>query len=160
MKRLLIIVATLAVSACGAPRDSVREFVANAGAGQHGTIPALPESPQYAHASYEGFDLRDPFAAPPKPEVTQPREPRRDPLERYSLETLRMVGTLQKGGSMIAVVRGPDGLLHQVRTGNRMGQNLGRITAITEATITLVEPVLESTEQTTREVVINLVDAT
>ena len=128
--------------------------------GLHGTIPASRSRRSTVHARYDVFELRDPFAAPRKPQVRPPDEPRRDPLEKYSLETLRMVGTVQKGGSMMALVRGPDGLVHQVRTGNRMGLNFGRITAITEARITLVELVLESTEQTTREVVINLVDAT
>jgi type IV pilus assembly protein PilP len=49
--------------------------------------------------------------------------------------------------------------VHQVQTGNRMGLNFGRITAVTETTITLVELVPEGAEQATREVVINLADA-
>jgi type IV pilus assembly protein PilP len=159
MKRIFILV-TLALSACGAPRDSVQDFVANAGAGLHGSVEAPPEPPRYESATYDAFDQRDPFVAPRKEPAPRPDVQRRDPLEAYSLETLRMVGTVRKDGTVLALVKAPDGLVHQVRAGNRMGLNFGRITAITEAAITLVELVPDATEQATREVVVNLVDAT
>lgn len=159
MKRLLILL-TLAVSACGAPRESVQDFVANAGTGLHGSVQAPPEPPRYEAATYDAFDLRDPFIAPRKEPAPRPDMQRRDPLEAYSLETLRMVGTIRKSGSVFALVRAPDGLVHQVRTGNRMGRNFGRITAVSETAITLVELAPDSADQATREVVVNLVDAT
>lgn len=157
MKQFVILV-TLALTACGSPRDSVQDFVENAGTGMHGSVLALPEPLQYAPAAYDAFELRDPFAAPRPPEPPRPGPQRRDPLERYSLETLRMIGTVQKGGATFALVRAPDGLVHQVRAGNRMGLNFGRITAITEAAITLVELVPDAAEQATREIVVNLAE--
>lgn len=158
MKRFAILI-TLAVSACGTQRDSVQDFVANAATGMRGSVPAVVESPRYEPATYDAFGLRDPFAAPRKPDAPRPGVERRDPLEAYSLETLRMIGTVQKGGTTFALVRAPDGLVHQVRADNRMGLNFGRIINITEAAIILVELVPDSTEQATREVVVNLVEA-
>ena len=157
MKRLFLLVA-LAVSGCGAPRDSVQDFVANAGTGLQGSAPPLAETPRYEPVTYEAFNLRDPFAMPRERTAPRPVVERRDPLEAHSLETLRMIGTVQKGGATFALVRAPDGLVHQVRAGNRMGLNFGRITAITEAAITLVELVPDSAEQTTREIVVNLAE--
>ncbi len=145
MKRLLILL-TLAVAACGTQRDSVQDFVTNAGAGLHGSVEAPPEPPRYEAATYDAFDLRDPFAAPRKEPAPRPDAQRRGPLEAYSLETLRMVGTVRKDGTMLALVKAPDGLVHQVRPGNRMGLNFGRITAVTETAITLVELVPEGAE--------------
>jgi type IV pilus assembly protein PilP len=159
MKRIFILV-TLALSACGAPRDSVQDFVANAGAGLHGSVEAPPEPPRYEAATYDAFDQRDPFAAPRKEPAPRPDVRRRDPLEAFSLETLRMIGTVRKDGTVMALVKAPDGAVHQVRAGNRMGFNFGRITGITETAITLVELVPDATEQATRVVVVNLVDAT
>jgi type IV pilus assembly protein PilP len=158
MKRLVILL-TLAVAACGNPRDSVQDFVANAGAGLHGSVQAPPEAPRYEAATYDAFDLRDPFVAPRKEPAPRPDVQRRDPLEAYSLETLRMVGTVRKDGAMLALVKAPDGQVHQVRAGNRMGLNFGRITAITESAIALVELVPDGAEQATREVVLNLAEA-
>jgi type IV pilus assembly protein PilP len=157
MKRLLILL-TLAVSACGAPRESVQDFVANAGAGLHGSVEAPPEPPRYEAATYDAFDQRDPFVAPRKEPAPRPDAQRRDPLEAYSLETLRMVGTVRKDGTTLALVRAPDGVVHQVRAGNRMGLNFGRITAVTETAISLVELVPDGGDQATREVAIHLAE--
>lgn len=158
MKRFVILV-TLTLAACSAPRDSVQDFVKNAGAGMQGSAPPVVESPRYVPATYDAQGLRDPFAAPRKRVAPQPEAERRDPLEAYSLETLRMIGTVRKDGTMFALVRAPDGLVHPVRAGNRMGLNFGRVTAISEAAITLVELVADGAEATTREVVVNLVEA-
>jgi len=157
MKRLLILL-TLAVSACGAPRDSVQDFVANAGAGLHGSVEAPPEPPRYEAATYDAYDQRDPFVAPRKEPAPRPGVQRRDPLEAYSLETLRMVGTVRKDGTTYALVRAPDGVVHQVRAGNRMGLNFGRITGISETAITLVELAPDDADQATREVAIRLAE--
>ena len=46
-----------------------------------------------------------------------------------------MVGTLDIGDTMYGLVQTSDGLIHRVVPGNYMGQNDGRITAITESEI-------------------------
>jgi len=57
----------------------------------------------------------------------------------YSLDTLRMVGTLRLGGRNYGLVQTKDGLVHRVLPGNHLGQNDGRITAIEEGKISLIE---------------------
>jgi len=52
---------------------------------------------------------------------------------------LRMVGTLQLGGTNFGLVQTSDGLIHRVIPGNYMGQNDGRITSIEDSEIELIE---------------------
>ena len=55
-----------------------------------------------------------------------------------------MVGTLQQKKVMHALVKSPDNNLFRVKAGNYLGQNFGRVTAITETTIMLKEIVQDS----------------
>ena len=70
-----------------------------------------------------------------RPDVSRPREF----LEQFSLDTLAMVGTLRLKGRTYGLVQTRDGLVHRVLPGNHLGQNDGRITAIAENEISLVE---------------------
>ncbi|MCP5149959.1 MAG: pilus assembly protein PilP [Ectothiorhodospiraceae bacterium] len=60
-------------------------------------------------------------------------------LESYALDSLRMLGTLEKGPENWAIVRSPDAIIHRVQVGNFMGRNHGKIIGITETGIELVE---------------------
>ena len=69
---------------------------------------------------------------------------RKEPLESYPLDVMAMVGSLDKKGAPTALLK-VDNLLYQVRVGNYIGQNYGRITKITENTIQLREIVQDAT---------------
>jgi type IV pilus assembly protein PilP len=64
---------------------------------------------------------------------------RKEELERYALDALKMVGTLVQGDTNWALVVAPGGVLHRVRVGNYVGQNNGQITRIDEGQIQLTE---------------------
>ena len=64
---------------------------------------------------------------------------RKEELESYSLDTLRMVGTLEQEGTIWGLVQTKDGTIHRVKTGNYMGLNYGRIVRISEDKIELSE---------------------
>ncbi|TLY75108.1 MAG: pilus assembly protein PilP [Gammaproteobacteria bacterium] len=68
----------------------------------------------------------------------------REFLEQFSLDTLKMVGTLRLGGHMFGLVQTKDGLVHRVTAGNHIGQAEGKITDITPAKISLIEIVPDS----------------
>src|SRR5256886_10616124 len=68
----------------------------------------------------------------------------REFLEQFSLDTLKMVGTLRLGGQMYGLVQTKDGLVHRVSAGNHLGQAEGKITDITPAKIILIEVVPDS----------------
>jgi type IV pilus assembly protein PilP len=63
----------------------------------------------------------------------------REFLEQFSLDTLRMVGTLKLGGGNFALVQTKDGLVQRVLPGNYMGQNDGKVIDVSPTKITLIE---------------------
>lgn len=107
----------------------------------------FPRLEPYQGFAYAAYSLRDPFESPSFLQETPPvrsdgLEPNLDrptePLESYSLESLEMVGVMEKNG-MWALVLAPDGVVHRVAVGNHMGTNHGRIVKIAGRSIELVE---------------------
>lgn len=68
---------------------------------------------------------------------------RKEALEGYPLDTMAMVGSLIQEGQPAALVR-VDKMLYQVRLGNYLGTNYGRVTKITETEVTLREIVQDA----------------
>ena len=63
----------------------------------------------------------------------------KEELERFELDSLRMVGTLQYGNQYWAIILDPEGTVHPLRSGNYLGRNIGKITNIFENRIELRE---------------------
>ncbi len=93
--------------------------------------------------AYSDQNLRSPFVPGGSGTASsgvRPDEHRnREFLEQFSLDTLKMVGTLNLGGSRYGLVQTKDGRVHRVVVGEHVGQNDGKITEITPAKIALVE---------------------
>lgn len=68
---------------------------------------------------------------------------RKEPLESMPLDSIKMVGSLIKAGQLVAIVK-VDNLLHQVKPGNYLGPNYGRIMKVTETEIVLREIVQDA----------------
>ena len=68
---------------------------------------------------------------------------RKEALEAFPLDTVTMVGSVFNKGQPFALVR-VDNLLYQVRVGNYLGQNYGRITKVSETELTLREIVQDA----------------
>jgi len=68
---------------------------------------------------------------------------RKEPLEAYPLDSMAMVGSVSKQGQPFALLR-VDNLLYQVKVGDYLGQNYGRITKIAETEIALREIVQDA----------------
>ena len=92
--------------------------------------------------------------------ITPELSRRKEPLEASPLDTVTMVGSLTKAGQPVALVR-VDNLIYQVRVGNYLGQNYGRITAVTEASVVLREIVQDAAgEWTERPATLQLLEET
>jgi type IV pilus assembly protein PilP len=150
MKRLPIVFIVLGLSGCGGGNmDDLRTFVAETGKDMQGKIEPLPEVKVYEPFTYNAFDLPDPFkprklssggGGGMQPDLSRPKEP----LEAFSLETLKMVGVMSQNGIVQAVIKTPDNAIYHVKKGNYMGQNFGLITQINENEVDLREIVQDS----------------
>lgn len=139
----------LVLAGCGSDgMDDLREFTLNAHKGKTAKVEPLPEIKTTDPFVYSSAKLADPFAGGNlKPMVSKPgsggprpdMNRRREPLEDYPLDALKMVGTLARGKQAWAVIQAPDGTIHRASVGNHLGQNFGTITRITEEKISLVE---------------------
>ena len=152
MKRLIVPIAIAVLAGCSSEIDELKTFVRESEKGLPRRVEPLPAVKPFEPFTYEGFDLPDPF----KPrKLTAPKgegaggglapdlNRRKEPLEAFPLEQLKMVGTLSQGKDVYALVRA-DKTLYRVKKGNYMGQNFGLITDVTETEIKLKEIVQDS----------------
>lgn len=152
MRRLIIIALSLVILGCGGnTHDDLEKFVREAGEGMRGKVEPLPEVTPYEPFPYEAFYLPEPFKprklkAPGagggglQPDLNR----RREALEVFELEKLKMVGSLQQDKVIYALIKAPDNSLHRVKVGNYMGVNYGLITNINEQEVKLTEIIEDS----------------
>lgn len=134
----------LATSACSSRDSELEEFIAATMKEPGGRVEPLPEVKPYESFTYTAQTLRSPFmpggsgsssASSVRPDIKRNREF----LEQFSLDTMRMVGTLKLGGRTYGLVQTKDGIVHRVLPGNYMGQAEGKVTDIAASKIDLVE---------------------
>jgi type IV pilus assembly protein PilP len=136
------------LSGCGSDMGDLQSYIDEVKARPGGRIEPLPEIRPAPSFVYEAGERRSPFAPdtpqrrgrndPSAVEGPDPNRPR-EFLEQFSLDTLRMVGTLRGRTGSFGLIQTADGLVHRVAIGNHMGQNFGRIASISESEIALVE---------------------
>ena len=164
MKKIKCLVVLLVISwmmtACSQNGNSDLEtFIKEAGKGLQGQIDPVPGIKPYTHFAYQAFDMPNPFM-PRKSDQPQSMmsgiQPdlnrHKEVLESYPLESLSMVGSLQRQELIFALIKSPDGTVHRVKKGNYLGQNFGRIAHISEAEVKLVEIVQGGVNEWTEQV--------
>jgi len=168
MKRIVFILFLgLLMTACSEEFQDLKDFVKESEKGPRTPVAPLPEVKPYEPFIYSAFDLPDPFkprkieavrgagASKLQPDLNR----RKEALESYPLENLRMVGTLERGKVIYALIKSPDNNLFRVTTGNYMGQNFGLVTAVSESSLKLKELVQDSIgDWTERESSLQLLD--
>jgi type IV pilus assembly protein PilP len=135
----------LFLAGCGEGFSDLRTFVKESEKTVTRKIEPLPEVKSFVPFAYDGFDLPDPFK-PRKLAIKQDNaganapdlNRRKEALEAFPLEQLKMVGTLSQNNVMQALVRA-DKTVYRVKKGNYLGQNFGLIVDITESEIKLKE---------------------
>ena len=132
------------LSGCGKGLTDLKAELADKRKRPGGRIEPLPDLKPYESFLYDSTGMRSPFqpsvqsstaAAGPRPD----RGRNREFLEGFSLDTLRMVGTLRQGGKIYGLVQTKDGLVHRVLPGNFIGQSDGKVMTITDSRITVLE---------------------
>ncbi len=154
----LMCISLFGVSAllAGCSQDAeVREWMAQAKRETKVFVPKIAEPKTFAPFAYGRKDSVDPFnpvklsAAIAKLRALSGKgikpdlERRREPLEQYPLDTVKMVGILQKPGMTYAILQ-IDKAVFQAKVGNYVGQNFGMITNITETGVDLKEIVQDA----------------
>jgi type IV pilus assembly protein PilP len=151
MKKAWFALIALMLASCGGGvNDELKDFIKTADKNAKKAIPPLPPVQAYAPISYAGFELPDPF----KPRSLTPvkvgtgingpdQNRRKEALESFSLESLKMVGTLQQQKESFGLVKA-DSTVYRVKVGNFVGQNFGRVTEITDTAINLKEKIQDA----------------
>jgi type IV pilus assembly protein PilP len=149
---LFIISASGLLLACsGEVMTDLELYVEEVKGQQTVNIEPLPEFEPYESFTYQANDLRAPFTEPTSsqpraatmqasgngisPDFNRPTEP----LEEFTLDSLRMVGTLEQHEETWALINDTEGTIHRVQPGNYAGQNHGKISRVTEYEVKLTE---------------------
>ncbi|HEV2440966.1 MAG TPA: pilus assembly protein PilP [Steroidobacteraceae bacterium] len=134
--------AVMGLAGCSSADSDLQQFIQQTKQQPGGHVDPLPEIKPYETFVYDDQTLRSPFVPSQaagfnsvRPDSKRPREF----LEQFSLDTLRMVGTIRLAGAMYGLVETKDGIVHRVTVGNYMGQNDGRIADITPSKIDVNE---------------------
>jgi type IV pilus assembly protein PilP len=145
LARLAVLAALLAglVAGCSGRDSDLDRFIDATKKEPGGRVEPLPEVKPYEAFAYTDQDLRSPFVPGGSGGMSAGLRPdskrNREFLEQFSLDTLKMVGTLNLGGNRYGLVSTKDGRVHRVVVGEHIGTNDGKITDITPSKIALVE---------------------
>jgi type IV pilus assembly protein PilP len=132
------------LTGCSSRDNELDQFISDTMKEPGGRVEPLPELKPYETYAYESANMRSPFmpggsgtgsAAGLRPDIRRNREF----LEQFSLDTLRMVGTLRLSDRTYGLIKTKDGLVHRVLPGNYLGQADGRVTEISASKISVVE---------------------
>jgi len=148
--------AAMLLAGCGdSDVREVRDWMEQVKRDTRPAVKPLPEPKDFLPYAYGARQAVDPFnpnkllgelarvAAtsnnPNQPDLQRPREQ----LETYPLDTMQMVGTMEKGGMRYALLQ-VDRSLYQVRTGQRIGQNFGVVTHVGDDAVDIREVVQDA----------------
>ena len=145
----------LVLTGCSGPEDSLHAWTEKQRREAKIGLQALPAPTRFEPNQYDVQPDPDPFdvhrltsamkleSTLVSPRLSAELNRRREPLEAYELDTMSMSGTLQRQGRAVALVN-VDRLLYQVKVGDYMGQNNGRVVKIEEGKIELRELVRDA----------------
>lgn len=159
MSRLIAISVAAALTAglagCGAEQEELQSWMDQQRREAKPNVPPLLPPKRFDPQPYEQVQAVEPFSNQKltvalKQEARQPNSlfagemnRRKEPLEAYPLDSMKMVGSVAKSGRPTALLK-VDSLLYQVKVGDYLGQNYGKVTKISETEVTLREVVQDA----------------
>ena len=144
---IVLLASCLLIGCAEQKMDDLQRFVENAHKDRKPRVEPLPRIKPHETFTYTATQLTDPFSKSNlvrnPPTQAQGNAPdlnrRKEPLEQYPLDSLRMVGTLSKDDTAWAVIRAPDGTVHRAQSGNYLGKNYGKILKVTSNKLFITE---------------------
>ncbi len=160
MKRILLVALCGILGGCvGGDHEELKQWMAENTRDLRGSVPKLPEVKPYEPVPYEVDGIVDPY----KPSKIEPdskykqlagkggafqpdfeaREIRNSLLEKYPIESLKMIGYLNVNKRPMAVIQ-VDDKVKQVKVGDYMGLDFGMVTQVSDTELQLRELIQDS----------------
>ncbi len=159
MSKLTAIAVAVALAAglsgCGGEQEELQVWMDQQRREVKPNVPPLLPPKRFDPQPYDQAQAVEPFsnqklAVALKQEARQPNSlfagemnRRKEPLEAYPLDSMSMVGSVARSGRPTALLK-VDNLLYQVKVGDYLGQNYGKVTKISETEVTLREVVQDA----------------
>jgi type IV pilus assembly protein PilP len=142
--------ALLALAGCSSKDSDLDRFISETRQQSGGAVDPLPEVKPYESFTYSAAAMRSPFMPGGSgassgdgpgggPSVRPDQRRNREFLEQFSLDTLKMVGTLRIESRTYGLVQTKDGLVHRVLPGSYLGQSDGKVIDVSASKISVVE---------------------
>jgi type IV pilus assembly protein PilP len=151
----VLVAAGLVLTGCGAEQGELSQWMDQQKREVKPNVQPLSAPKKFNPQAYAALGGVEPFSNQKltvalKQEARQPNSllaaevnRRKEPLEAYPLDSMSMVGSVVKAGHPYALLR-VDNLLYQVKAGDYLGQNYGKITKISETDVSLREIVQDA----------------
>lgn len=145
------LVVTTLLTGCSDDFSDLNRYISEVKARPKEPIKPLPEIKVIEPFMFKPEGLRDPFKPLEQPEQAEDVDSskgsgikpdttrRKEELEAFPLDGLRMVGTVDMKSSLWGLVKASDGTIYRVKVGNYMGKNYGKIIRIVSDKIELME---------------------
>ena len=147
---LLSLLLLLVLSGCKSNQDSLEDFLRQVEAKARKEVEKLVPETEFLAATYQRHAFRPPFELPKeamvqnhplvKKDCWQPNARSRiGKLEKYPLSKLRLRGVMGSGTSVSGLVQTPKGNVVNVKKGQFIGLNNGRVTKVTSQYVQINE---------------------
>ncbi len=145
----------LSMQGCADDQDELQQWMEQQKRDVKPSVEPLSAPKKFIPQGYVALNGVDPFSTQKltvalKQEARQPNSllaaeinRRKEPLEAYPIDSMSMVGSVVRGGRPYALLR-VDNLLYQVKQGDYLGQNYGKITKISETDVAFREIVQDA----------------
>jgi type IV pilus assembly protein PilP len=155
VNRIAAVLVAGLLAGCGANHEELVSWMEQQRREVKPNVTPLSPPKKFDPQAYAGAQAVEPFsnqklAVALKQEARQPNSllaselnRRKEPLEAYPLDSMAMVGSVARSGQAFALLK-VDNLLYQVKAGDYLGQNYGRITKVSETEIALREIVQDA----------------
>lgn len=152
---LSMVVVALALSACSGEQQELTQWMDQQRREVKPSVQPLSPPKKFTPQPYVAGANVEPFSSQKltvalKQEAKQPNSllaaeinRRKEPLESYPIDSMSMVGSVTKNGRPYALLK-VDNLLYQVKQGDYIGQNYGKIMKISETDVSLREIVQDA----------------